>query len=141
MLIRRTLIAALVAGAMLPAGGGGARAALPIACADPCTVSASAVSGYTPAVVDLASGTSVLWTATDSSHPTTEYAGRGEPCFFAVASATPPASPVKFDLAGGVVTANGTPCTGAAVLPDGSALVSYHCLLHPNMNGVLRVEP
>jgi len=144
LLIRSLLIAAGTSVAVVPA----APAALPIACASPCVISASGQTGYVAPVTDIATGTSVSWfTTEDNTHPTTEGIAAGSVgCFDAKITMEAPTAPVRFDLAGGGLTATsdtlGTQtCVSAVALPDGSAALFYHCRLHPNMIGVLRVEP
>jgi plastocyanin len=143
MVLRRVAVLALFVAALLPALD--ARAASPLACADPCPIAGHAVAGYTPAVTDIASGSHVQFSSSDSTHPTAEFAGAGDECFLVVASPTSIPSPVRFDLAAGALTASvadvSRACTSAHALPDGSALLTYHCRLHPNMNGILRIEP
>jgi hypothetical protein len=131
----------------LIAGAPASPAALPIACVSPCDISASGQTGYLAPATDIASGTTVVWhTTEDHTHPTTEGVATGSgACFNANITFERPSEPVVFNLTGAGVTAtqasSGTlPCPSAVAVGDGSYALFYHCRLHPNMIGMLRVE-
>ena len=140
--------------AALAAGPIGAHAS-PIACANPCTVLAS-IEGYVAPVVDVTSGSAVQWQGLDGdvAHPTAEATSSDTdaPCFLFPASNIRSPVPINFTITNGTLTAtepfinsqypSGTnTCLTARALPDGSFTLQFHCLLHPWMYGLIRVEP
>lgn len=114
--------------------------ATPLACADPCVVSANGV-GYLPPVVELASGSSIAWISTDVTHVNAEGTGIGgaDTCFVATYGTTAPSAPVTFAATGSGLLADGEPCPTATALPTGGYAMAYYCVLHPLMRGALLV--
>lgn len=139
----RALAAVMAAVALF---GPSARAT-PLACANPCTVQTYAV-GYVAPVVEIRSGTRVVWTTGEESHPTSDSTASTRCFLVAVGSGVTP-TPVLFDIVHGSIqatTAPGTsaevsqPCRNATPLPDGSFELPFRCLLHPWMNGELLIH-
>lgn len=149
--MRSPLITLIIAGALAasPApSGADATSPAPPLCADPCSIAALGF-GYLPPVTSIADGTTVTWTTTDSSHPTTNSAVEEESCFLVPVGASAVPVPVRFDLAdGGVIAteAPGTPealssrCGNAVATIDGAFVLPFRCLLHGPMHGALLIE-
>lgn len=135
----RTLAHALLLALALAAPLAGAAVA---SCSGTCTITA-ATAGFTPAVLQLASGASIVWTSTDINHVMDETKTTGgDACFDAIAAGHGSSDPVRFDLVAGALVATQADatmtCTNAVVTPAGVAL-PYHCLLHPGMRGSIVV--
>lgn len=115
-------------------------AATPLACRDPCEVTATS-AGYVAPVVEVVDGGSVAWRSIDVGHvqAATDY------CFVQNANGFSEPEAVRFDLVDGGVSATiageTLECADAVVLDDGTALLPYHCALHPTMRGVVVVSP
>lgn len=123
-------------------------AASPLACASPCEIPTNAAA-YVAPVTEIASGTTVLWRTSDTSHPTADAADVSERCFLVPVGVGVAPVPVRFDIAGDAVLAT-TPgssgpqirtCTSASPLPAGGFSLPYRCLLHPWMVGTLLIDP
>lgn len=119
----------------------GALALLPVASSAITMTPISATdTGYSPPVVVVASGSNVEWQALDQTHVTQDTTTGGEPCFINLNIPNEASEPVRFDLAGSVLTATSYgetyACTSALTTPAGAVLL-YHCLIHPTMRGAL----
>lgn len=118
-------------------------------CDAECSIDSNAF-GYQLPVTLVASGAAVTWRSLDTVHVTLDGAGFGEDrsCFTVVHNRVEPSPAVRFDVAGGVLTATtlseaGTSteeCVNASPLPDGAFVLPYFCSLHPSMRGVLVVR-
>lgn len=146
-LARLFTAAALIASAFA-IGAAPSSAALAL-CADPCTISVAGF-GYLPPVTSIADGTTVTWTTTDASHPTTNSTVPEDSCFLVAVGATTVPVPVRFDLDGGGVSATEapgtpnavtTPCGNAVATSDGAFVLPFRCMLHGFMHGALLIEP
>jgi len=127
-----------------------ALAAVPVVAGDAClplcevkTVDLRARFAYVPAAIFVQSGSSVAWSALDSApHTATD---RASFCF-SVNFAGPAVRSVLFSIADGALFAalpgkEPEECTGAAALPDGSFVLGYECVVHPDaMEGLLVVK-
>ena len=142
MIVRRL---ALVAAALLLCAPG-ARAAGAL-CGDPCQVQVS-TAGYVLPVDVITSGTTVVWTASSASHPTSDSA-RLDRCFLVSIGFGSGPGPVRFDVVGadliatsypGTAEESTAPCNSAAALPGGGFLLPFQCLIHPWMHGALLVN-
>lgn len=115
-------------------------AATPLACADPCDVTATS-AGYAAPIVDVIDGGSVVWRSLDVGH----VQAASDFCFVQNANTFSQPEAVRFDLfAGGVaatIAGETLECADAVTLDDGTALLPYHCVLHPTMRGVVMVSP
>lgn len=117
-------------------------------CSGTCTIDAATVTGYTPPLLALHSGSDVVWHATDIGHVQRDTAtplGSPAACFAVASPGGGDSPPVTFEIAGSVLnaTTGATTKTCANALPvAGEAfLVPYHCTLHANMRGFLLVVP
>lgn len=103
--------------------------------------------GYTPAATVIASGTAVVWRASDTMHITEDGGAPGtpDPCFLVFHAPGEDSEAVRFDIVDGrlVATSGGvaTDCGNAAAMPDGSHALPFYCVLHPPMRGALVVTP
>lgn len=123
---------------------GSAALATPLRCDDPCIVETS-YAGYMPALVEVASGGTVVWRSVGGGHFQADH-GTSPECFVTGVEGGQDSDPARFDLAGGVLTATtqafGTvECGNAVALPDGSVALPYECTIHPNMQGMVVVAP
>lgn len=123
--------------------------ATPLRCASPCSVQTFSF-GYVPPVSEIASGTEVLWATGDASHPTSDSLDNSSRCFSVPVGEGVTPVPVRFDVAGGEVSATvapGTPdeitkpCGTAIALETGDFALTYRCLLHFWMVGGLVIAP
>lgn len=135
--------------AMLLALAPTAASAAPHACADPCTVQITEAT-YALPVLEIGSGTTVTWVASSESHPTSDSLSSSIRCYLAAAGAGVTPVGVRFDIVGGGVVATGpgnrdekpTRCTSATALgSSGAFAMTFNCLLHPYMHGVMVVDP
>jgi hypothetical protein len=124
-----------------------AHSATPLACEGTCYVQA-ATTGYTLPALVLANNSTVVWNSTDIGHLQRETSlplSTSAACFSAPVSGGNSSAGVRFDIAGATLAATlGTTtatCTNAVPTPDGGFALAYHCAIHPNMRGVLVVEP
>lgn len=131
--MRSTLAAAIVVLALAPL----AAAAV---CAPACAV-ASTERAYLPAVLVVASGSTVTWTDADNlGHSATDRAG------FCFNVRFPPggSGSARFDVVDGALyatDASGTSeCFAATRTPAGAFLLHYECLYHANMEADLLVK-
>lgn len=130
--------------------GGPSASGGPLSCADPCEITAFQ-AGYILPLTEIATGGQVLWSTTESSHPTSNSPFASDRCFVVPVGSSVVPVPVQFDVAGGTVqatTAPGTPkqsgpvpCGNAIALPAGGFVLPFGCLLHPWMHGALLVSP
>lgn len=122
--------------ALLPSAAG-----IALGCIPSCEVEA-ADTGYTSPVTVISSGDSIAWRSVDNAHVTQETAAGGGECFSVVSAGQETSEPVRFDLADGVLTATSYgdtyTCAFAIVTPE-SAVLLYHCLIHPTMRGAIVV--
>lgn len=136
---------------LLLACSGLALAALPATCADPCGLDASSAGFILPVAV-ITSGSNVTWNALDITHVNADGTGTSttDTCFRVNYSPGTPTVPVTFTIVNaslqasyptGVNQTHVATCTEAIALPDGSFALTYYCKLHPEMRGVLVVEP
>lgn len=118
----------------------------PATCSDPCVVAPGMQVIYSPPVVTIPSGGSVMWHHNDG-YGHVEQDGKNaadaDPCFYALAPAGEFTNPVRFDLVDGALVATSVEmgvatCANAVVTPGG-AVLPYYCLLHPNMRGSIVV--
>lgn len=120
--------------------------ALPVVCGAECRVGADSLTGYTPPVLLLRSGSSVTWTTTDGAphiQQEVRLSGATEPCFSAVSTGDEPVSlPVRFEIAADGLFATSDAatlrCENAIQTSAGHAL-QYYCALHPSMRAILMV--
>jgi hypothetical protein len=137
----RTPLCLLAAGALVLFGSGAG--ATPLACADPCNITASASTGFVLPVTEVPSGDLVIWTSGDGGpHPISGTVGD---CFFAAIGGTTPGT-ATFTVTNGTLTATsglgtGEPCKTAVPLPTGQFVLHYGCNLHPWMHGLLVIDP
>lgn len=129
------LAALLAASALVPAS--------PLACGDPCIVSTN-YFGYTPPVVEIASGERVVWRSTAGGHIQAD-AGTEAACFATFVDGGYDSDPAKFRIVGSTLRANTTDlgdqaCPNAQALPTGGFALHYECTIHPNMRGVVVVR-
>lgn len=139
--VRAAVGAAALAAAGLAVGTGPVAAparATPLACTGDCSVVAYE-AGYLSPVTEITSGSSLVFTSIDSSHPTGEAFPTTDACFGVPANNVEAPIPVRFDHTGTGVeaTVEGTtvPCSSAEALPDGSYAVAFRCRIHPWMFG------
>lgn len=114
--------------------------ATPLACSQNCTIAGSSTA-YNPPVLELASGSSVVWTSTDIGHINADGVLNGDACFIAVYSTEDASSPTTFEIVGNTLeaTVDGETlaCNTASRLPDGSFVLPYYCVIHTPMRGAL----
>lgn len=107
--------------------------------------------GYLPPVVVLTSGSTVTWTSLDTSHVDSETLLLDDtaPCFTVSSDIVTPTPPVRFDVVAGALVATTDPagpaplsatCRNAVPAGPTGAALNYHCVLHPEMRGVLVVR-
>jgi hypothetical protein len=123
--------------------------ATPLACASPCSITTTS-AGYVLPVTEIASGAQVKWVTTEASHPTSNSTDGDTRCFLQAVSSSVVPAPVRFDLAPSGLYATTFPgtdheatvlCPNTTALPNGALLLTFRCMLHTWMNGVLAVEP
>lgn len=124
----------------------------PAACAGDCEIRSHSYVTVPP-VFEVRSGAELRWTSLDSTHVNLDGSGAGDVsryCFRVTFDPREPSPAVRFDLDGARLTATTAPgtrgestreCAAPAFLPDGSAVLTYYCLLHPVMRGSLVVSP
>ncbi len=125
-------------------------AAVPATCANPCGLQGSALGFVTPVAI-VTSGSTVSWTALDITHVNADGSGIQvtDTCFRVTYSNTAASTPVTLTIVGSELQATydvgGVPttstCATAKALPDGSFALPYYCKLHPEMHGLIVVEP
>lgn len=111
-------------------------AAVPVvagdACVPLCAVTSHEVAGFQPALVVVTSGSTVTWSELDKYH----VAASRDFCFL-VDVPRGGSGAATFTIRDGVLFAQegnvSKACTGATMLPDGSALLDYFCPVHPGM--------
>lgn len=111
-------------------------AAVPVvagdACVPLCAVTSHQVAGFQPALVVVTSASTVTWTELDTYH----IAASRDFCFI-VDVPRGGSGAATFSVRDGALFAQegdvSKACTGATMLPDGSALLEYFCPVHPNM--------
>jgi plastocyanin len=122
-------------------------ASLPVPCTGTCVVQGSGVTGFTPPLLVMQSGSAVAWEASDGiGHFNVEGAfgtGAGT-CFSAPYAGVQRSDAIRLTIEGSVLVAeqNGVslPCVTATMLPGGNALLSYQCFVHPlTMKGLILV--
>ncbi len=154
-MVKRALILLARAGAMAAASLPAADA-VTVTCEGECAVQSHSFASLPPVLV-VQSGTNVTWTSLDTSHVNTEYLPPGDPnrsesCFFQPFSPFAPSEPVKFEIRGKTLThlvaTSKDPvsgevktyrCEGAESLSDGSQVLTYYCVLHPQMRAAVVV--
>ncbi|HET6398898.1 MAG TPA: hypothetical protein VFH47_05030 [Candidatus Thermoplasmatota archaeon] len=117
--------------------------ATPLRCADPCVVGTSN-AGYSPPVVEVASGGSVVWRSTGGGHIQSDV-GQAPECFVTFVASGGTSGPARFDVRGGALWANTTElgdvaCLNAQRLPTGGFVLPYECTIHPSMRGAIVVQ-
>lgn len=134
----KLLALAIVAVFALPAV-----AALPAVCGPDCRINASSFPGYDPLVALIASGTSVTWHSTDTTHLTRDTSVSGaEPCLEVVHERGADSPSVRFDLVEETLFATTEGVTlecGNATATSAGAALNYFCVLHPLMRAALVV--
>ena len=123
-------------------------AAGPLACTDDCEVIATS-AGYVAPVEIIASGTTVTFRSVDAPHPTADSNNFDQNCFFLGLPGGGEASvrlkivndELRATTAPGTPDAETRPCGTATAIDTGSFLLTYQCLLHPQMHGALLIEP
>lgn len=136
--MKRILALSLVALGLLAA----APLVLGDTCLPACEVRTQAMLLFVPSVSLVESGSSLTWLSSDNTaHTATDRAGY---CFHSSFSPGGDGSALFF-IADGALFAtseagDAQPCEAADVLPDGSFLLDYECLLHPNMKGKILVR-
>lgn len=123
----RLALASLVLVALLPL------VAATDVCVPTCAVATHQLTGFVPAALVVASGSTVAWSELDGLH----VAAARDFCFQAT---IPPGGTgsARFVVQDGALYAAGGAdplerCTTAAMLPDGSAVLEYYCPVHPSM--------
>jgi hypothetical protein len=126
--------------------------ATPLECASPCTITALAF-GYNAPVTEIQAGAWVHWITFDTSHPTTDTVDFRIACFSVPAGLNVAPKPVRFDITPAGITATtrvdpGDPtkdvtrsCSTGTMLPTGTWVQPYQCLLHPWMRAALLIRP
>lgn len=122
----RLVLASLVLLAAIPVAAGDA-------CVPSCEVASHQLAGFVPAVVTVASGSTVTWTELDGLH----LAASRDFCFDATIAKGNPGMATFFVQDGVLYAASeGDPveaCRSATLTPDGTARLEYYCPMHPNM--------
>lgn len=126
-----------------------ALATSPTACTGTCQIQ-SLGAGYLAPVTEIASGAEVVWGSLDITHIQVQWpVVASDTCFVATATPSEDSVPVRFDLAGGSLSATTAPgttsestaaCGDVQTLPDGSVDLAYYCAIHPNMLGHLLIR-
>lgn len=124
-------------------------AALPAPCMGACVVQGEALVGFVPPVLVMTSGSRVAWEGLDNA-PHVNIEGALEPpeasCFVVAYGGGSRSPEVGLRLQGGGLVAEldgrTLPCTSATMLPGGSALLGYQCVIHAlTMKGHVLVVP
>lgn len=111
-------------------------------CAPACDVATTpiALPAYAPPATVVLSGSTVTWTTLDDPHTATS---KADMCMNAFYSEGSPGSATLSIVGGKLLATVGTTtktCTSATALPDGSLVLAYTCLYHPNMKAELVVK-
>lgn len=121
--------------------------ATPLACPSPCGVASNAVTGYIPAVAEVASGGTIVWSATDVQHVQVDHGPAfRDACLVTLASPFNGPDAARFEIVDGRLFATtaslGTlECVNAQPLPAGGFGLAYSCTLHATMRGTILVTP
>jgi plastocyanin len=114
-------------------------------CSGACTI-VGALSGFTPRVLDMTSGSTVRWTSPDVAHNNGDGVRpvQSESCLYEYYDPATPSAPVRFDVAGLALTATDargatTTCTTAVGAPGGGFVLQYVCTIHSGMRGTIVV--
>lgn len=118
--------------------------ATPLACSANCTIGSSSTA-FNPPVLEVASGSSVVWTSSDIGHVNADGILASDACFIVEYSTEAPSNPTTFKIVGNTLTATvgaeTLTCATAQALPGGSFLLPYYCVIHTPMRGALVISP